>query len=928
MKIEVVASKSDATKDKGDLLEALATRLLTVQNYEVVTQIRLTGVELDLLCQHRVSDQELYVECKAHRDNIDANVLKNLAGTVLLKGLDQGWLITTSELGKDAKGLLREWKDKPRETKQTLSFYTPDRVLEAMINAGVVTTPPEALLSSIVPDEDRIGEWMLMISKFGTFWAVTELSGGLPAKVFCFHAKTGKPVNDPIILANLAATDTSLGELEFLPPTQGTSSHSKRLGGEVSVVEVQHGDSWDDYRPARPADFVGRRKAIDKIFALFAAIRKRERSTRVFALTGNSGMGKSSLISKLRDKMASQRYKERLFIFAVDLRAATSSEYVLSSLLSCLEQSQARGFGDSSIPLRITDLTDPLSSAGIKDYIQSLADRDQVVCLVFDQFEELSAKPDLFPIFTKAKALFLGTNSLQSNFCMGFAWKADITVSGDNPAYHMWHELEDLRATYALQPFTDGECAAALNIFEKVIDQRLHSDLRHNLLVISQGYPWLLKKLCIHLHSKIEQGVNQEQLIENRLDVGRLFDDDLQKLTTTEKSCLEYVAKSAPVDLGTVLDLFNENVVTALINKRLIVKSGDRLNIYWDIFREYLLTKKVPEIPLHYLPTNEFTSVFSIGRFLKPSASRSLKDLAVDVMLSEKTVMNISSDLVMFEIAEREGGRLLLRPDVVAADEESFLKKARQKLQRHAFTIALHKQFPNSDISLEEGIEVLKEVYPNETFADKTWRTYAQRLFRWLEVTGLLIRKGSGWLVKDLNRVNAHAAKRRRARIGSSRREVFTAPAPPDGTIAALEKLLHEKRFAKSSAYAKELRNPISILKRLELVFGGEDNFIPDVAKIEQLGGPTQAVLKTAEQLETLREAVSLLQRKPDIGGLELGRYFDEKYSMRWTDSSKRRNGNGIRRWAVWLLTGDTASRYRKTMSDDTPWLNFGPETL
>ncbi len=317
-----------------------------------------------------------------------------------------------------------------------------------------------------------------------------------------FHAENGAIVDDPALINNVAFTDTSLNDLVF-PLVNDLQTNSQYESIKViDVIEVQHGDSWDDYRPARPEDFVGRAKHIDKVFSLFTSIRKGETNTRVFALTGNSGMGKSSLISKLRDKSKNRVYRDRVFVFAVDLRAATSSDYVYSSLLACLERAKENGFGSPNINLKITDLTNPLSSPAIKDFLQSIKENDQIVCLVFDQFEELSTKPELFQVFEKAKALFFGTNSANSNFCMGFAWKTDVTLSGDSPAYHLWHELDDLRITYPLQPFTDGECKAALNIFEKVIQQKLQSDLRHNLLVISAGYPWILKKLCIHLHGK------------------------------------------------------------------------------------------------------------------------------------------------------------------------------------------------------------------------------------------------------------------------------------------------------------------------------------------------------------------------------------------------------------------------------------------
>lgn len=113
MKIEVATKPDAAPKEKGDLLEALASDLLRAQSFRVATQVGVTGCELDLLCEHMVSGKTIYVECKAYRDGLSANVLTNLLGTVTLKDYKEGWLISTGPLGKEARGLLLEWEKKP-----------------------------------------------------------------------------------------------------------------------------------------------------------------------------------------------------------------------------------------------------------------------------------------------------------------------------------------------------------------------------------------------------------------------------------------------------------------------------------------------------------------------------------------------------------------------------------------------------------------------------------------------------------------------------------------------------------------------------------------------------------------------------------------------------------------------------------------------
>ncbi len=90
MKIEVAVNKNDTTKKRGDLLEELAKKLLEAQNYLVETEVRKTGMEIDLLCKHKVNSKEIYVECKAYKNNkIQADVIKNIVGIKNIEGYNE-----------------------------------------------------------------------------------------------------------------------------------------------------------------------------------------------------------------------------------------------------------------------------------------------------------------------------------------------------------------------------------------------------------------------------------------------------------------------------------------------------------------------------------------------------------------------------------------------------------------------------------------------------------------------------------------------------------------------------------------------------------------------------------------------------------------------------------------------------------------------
>ncbi len=139
MRIEVATLPDAAPKDKGDLLENISSDFLKMQNYEVETQVRVAASELDLLCRNRVNRKKIYVECKAYRDTLSAEVLTKLLGTVTFNGYQEGWLISTGPFGRDAKGFQDKWESKSIEESQKLSFYTPERIIDALETTKVIT---------------------------------------------------------------------------------------------------------------------------------------------------------------------------------------------------------------------------------------------------------------------------------------------------------------------------------------------------------------------------------------------------------------------------------------------------------------------------------------------------------------------------------------------------------------------------------------------------------------------------------------------------------------------------------------------------------------------------------------------------------------------------------------------------------------------
>lgn len=218
LRIEVATQQSESTKDRGDLLESLSEKLLKSQNYEVQKEVRNTGVELDLLCRHKVNkNKQIYVECKAYRDNrkIDSTIVDKMIGIKQRKNYDEAWLISTCPFGKEAKGIVNELiEDK---SVNDLYFYTPEKLINALVDAKVIIDENLAKyeINKTLKTPNLIGESILLITSFGDFWAFEYKNGGKKSSVIVSYAGNGEIVDDSELLEEISRTDTSLNYLNF-----------------------------------------------------------------------------------------------------------------------------------------------------------------------------------------------------------------------------------------------------------------------------------------------------------------------------------------------------------------------------------------------------------------------------------------------------------------------------------------------------------------------------------------------------------------------------------------------------------------------------------------------------------------------------------------------------------------------------------------
>lgn len=191
---------------------------------------------------------------------------------------------------------------------------------------------------------------MLMCTSSGMFWIIpiVDPALGISSTVLAFDAVHGQRVTSTEQLNNLKAHRNSFSSFQWLGSESIDSKQTELLAEEYrNIVPVISGDDWSDYRPARPEDFVGRKKILSDILDFLESVNNGNSRTRLFSIKAPSGMGKSSVVLKLASQVTtSRKYSKKFFVYAVDVRTAMSARYAEIAIRSCFSEADSQGFTD------------------------------------------------------------------------------------------------------------------------------------------------------------------------------------------------------------------------------------------------------------------------------------------------------------------------------------------------------------------------------------------------------------------------------------------------------------------------------------------------------------------------------------------------------------------------------------------------------
>jgi hypothetical protein len=871
--------RSDFREVKGKLFESLVGRFLMFQSYAVKERIRDAGTEIDLKCVSKLSGDVAIVECKARIETVQTEAVNKIYADVAVGYADHGWIFSISDIGKEAQARLERLNDK--EGKPRYRFFPPHELVRLIVEARGLELPS-------LPKESRTTEIFLCLFEGREIWSVPMWTPGRELKgLLAWGANDASPIR-PKDLPDLGNTDFPYPEAAWLDQKAADEPRSRDV---QPIVEVIAGEDWSDYRPSRPTDFVGRQGLIKEIRSFFDRIQQGETLSRLFGIKGQSGWGKSSLALKL----AHEFRDERVYIFPVDCRAAKTSYYAdlaISRALQWAEHDISAGPLFRSTP-KIE--TNPFRDPAVQELLRQAQAQKAVICLIFDQFEEIIHRPELNATFARMRELALAADEARAPFAIGFSWKTDGTVGSDYPGYHFWHSLSDRRKDFIVDRFAREDANEFIVLAQRESKQSLRRNITKFIVENYAGYPWLLKKLVKHYIEDARAG-REAGPLGSLPSLKSLFQTDLQEVTQAQHRAIKFIAQNSPVEYGVTADKYGAENVASLINQRLVINTGGKLNLYWDIFREYILYDEVPQLPNTYVPTVSVRRIRGILKTILGANRVGYGEFATVLDLTLATTDNAVRDLANIGVVRTN--RLKQYFERTCENSVEATAKIVEFLRSHCIFIKARELIDGQDgASFSEICAATEPEYAFLAIDENTLHQYNRRILAYCCHFGLLTKEGGVFILG----VPVHDIIESAGRTTPIREvDIFRAAAPPERVIELIDLIRSGECPTKAEAALRGLRNAIFAASALGLVAQQDGGIaLPEFA--EKDGDTSELIRRALMQIEPFKNSLSEIEQ-PSLSADEIGAIIADSYSLNWSTGSCRRYGSAIKRWIRWII--------------------------
>lgn len=747
-------------KEKGNFFEKLMTPIFKRQRWDVTHNVAFEGMQVDLYLKHLDTSEKGLVECKFQENLIDAPIVEKLLGQVLIRKCQYAYLLSTSELAATSKAIIENFDNKDIK----LIVWSGEKLTEIFMGTYNIKLP--TLNGMVVNQVNTVT--LLVTHREEFIWVAEEIGeDDEPCRAIIIPI-SGNALSQEEWETYFSRYEIWQGlDIIVLSKEQGDLKNKFFLNSKtdiekITLSRINQADSFDDYhRPCRPEDFVGRSQAQNKFWEFIKNVKDNKTDLRLVCFTGSTGVGKSSLIIKLKSDCY-QQYKDNFYIYDIDVTSVNiekSNSFVASAIKKALQQAVNDGF----IPLQnhkiIIESTEQpfFNSRSIQLVIDKLKETNKVIILFFDQFEEILTKDSLSNLYDLFKRSAFDIDGLKENIVLGFCWRTDISLPAKNQAYFAWHELERIRKNIDLNecPFSEQDSKALISRFDEylieqgrpsILQQKMRNWIRENC----QNIPWLLKKICGDIYNQhLEQADFNNKKLITKFDIKQIFDRDINRYIKTpeQENCLKFIAANSPISKIEVCHKFNYELINQLLSSKLVIETGNNYKIYWDILREYLIDEKLPVITINYRPRTRISTLIKVFRML--SHDSTTRSLAEKLQLKPSTINNAIEDLQnFFQVTiDRKNDHITAPINLIKLTDNELAENLAEQIESHLLIREIFNKIkPDQWLWHEEFKQLLNQLSSKENLKPETQKDYTSRMLSWFCFAGLLeIRQN--WLI-------------------------------------------------------------------------------------------------------------------------------------------------------------------------------------
>jgi Holliday junction resolvasome RuvABC ATP-dependent DNA helicase subunit/Holliday junction resolvase-like predicted endonuclease len=881
--ILVVVPESYSPSKKGAFFEKLCADILKKQSYEISNiEIRKTGMEIDIQANHTPSSKTVYVECKFFNSKkVDAGIVDLCFAQATRARIDRIALFSTADLGKDAQGAYETYR---RMNDCDYSFYGKKEILDALEVSGKVES-----YESLNLDERITHATLLVHPELPFTWLFQEMNDGITNRILAFNSTRKLDCNR---IRTILDTHNIFENIPISILSDDLETDDRpAINVEREVVSgIVIADDIMDPKPCKPSDFVGRDTIQKDIWDFLESVNEQNTDTRLMSLIGASGNGKSSLVACLAERFRNQKWKNRYYLYPVDVRSARGARFVAETVVKSFNSAIEDGFIEFEDDFKVENIEDLTSGKSFTECSNYLKEHGKVLILFFDQFEEVFMKEELYGLFRAFERFAIDVSSEKLNFVVGFSWRSGITLGEENPAYSMWSRLKDRRIDKKLDIFTIKDSSKLIASYEKSIGIKLNKTLRTRVIQQSQGFPWLLKKLCMHIFKKIRNKVSQEELLITQLQIKSLFDEDLER-PDREVACLRYVANNSPIDHYQTTKEFSQSTVYNLISDRLIIKTGEKISVYWDVFRDYLITDEAPIIPWSYMPAASVKMAVSIYKIIVENGKIDLEQLLELVDYKKGTLTNIIMDLQSFSLVEKESNGCFSPINNTEKPEDII----RAHLKGHIIYLNLLSIAGGTGkvvVTTDGYIQALNSVYSNER--GDTPKGYSAKILNWLLFSGLISKIPSGLVVYSNSEFSPEYG------MLGTKSYLFFGGTSPSKSLELIELLKSERFVSLSTQNELKMRNAVIDLVSLGICKRQEDSSVIFTKNIDVALSTNEILAQALLKSNTVTLVREINDSKPDDRE-EMARKLRNSLGKAWKDATCKRYLNGLLKYLEFL---------------------------